>query len=394
MDVLGLMNSLLGKVQAVSDVNAGEIELATISLAFVIVCARSLHQAWANGHDRAVPFIKDQAVKFMIVVALAMPLPILNGSFITTFPQAVVSAGLGAASTGMPGGGNVASYVNSEVDQMRGKQSDLGASLEAAWRDLKNNTYLADMLSRPMTRGGDILAWLGLSALVFLCLLPFVLMSVGLGAIGFVQGLSLALLCLWVGLELTGCTNASEGMAGPLQIIKTCSTLAGDFIFKAVLIFTFLGVMISIVIKSVIYVLTFPFAFVNMAFEQRRNIFIDNCAKGFQIALSAVIAGIIFQVCLSAYTLFAANGGPVEAMQTQFVGAMPSGGWVDRLGWVVKSLMVSIVGPSVLCIPIARFLTKSGEIAAGLIGGGGFMSGTQFGSAFSGKMPGMSKYSR
>lgn len=399
MDMLALMNSLLGAVQSRISVNAAEIELATISLAFVIICARSLNQAWANGYDRAIPFMKDQATKFLIVVALAMPLPILGGSFITTFPQLVVSAGMSAAS-GSVAGGNFAATVNAEIDAMRSGEAELQERLARCWKDLRGDPRINRWLGG-IPSVGDIIYWIGMSVLVLCVLLPFILMSVGLGAIGLVQALALVLLSLWIGLEISAPIDpghpGAAAINGPLSLIAACSQLACDFVFKAVLIFTFLGVMISICIKSVIYVVLFPFAFVNMAFESRRQFFIDNIAKGFQIALSAVVAGIMFHVCLQAYVLFAASGGPVAAVQQQFLGPQPpyvNGGWIAPLGYVVKSLMISIVGPSALCIPIVRFMTKSGEVAAGLVGGGSFMGSTGLSGAIAGRVPGVGKQAR
>lgn len=401
--LIGIMNNILSSVDGVASglVKPNDIEVATIALAFVIICARIINTGWRDGYDRAVPFMKDQASKFLIVCALCMPLPILNGSFVTTFPKAVVTAGFEAAAAGnATGGQSVAKYVESTLSDSQNNEGAVYQKTGSLFSDFFKKSSWKDLIG--YTNLNVLFAWGLITLSLIICLLPvllpvfFVSGPLGLAVFG-----ASALLCAYVGLELAYPDAGTQGanMSTVLTLISDIASLIMTFIFKTVLIFTFYGVMISLVIKSVAYVITFPFALVNMAFENRRQIFIDNVAKGFSLALAAIIAGIMFNICLFGFKTFAGDSGFIKQAMLDYIGQKPNVGEADGMqaffsifGWVVRLLIASIAAPAALCIPIIRFLSKSEEVAAGLVGGGTFMGGTGFSQAFGSKIGGFRKY--
>jgi hypothetical protein len=372
-----------------------QISAAVIALAFIMSLIRITNEGWKSGHDKVIPFIKDQITKFAVVVVLCLPLGIVpgypNNSFLTAFPKAIMDAGFsttaGLLQSNALGDMGARYLANLPEDTTRKVNIAIGQH-ESDYQLQQLTSQVQQLTSSYLTQiqnnisFTNILAFIisGILALLFILimvLVPFIILIVTGGPIAI---LMLVVIVKLVFLVLFGAIAGVSGLVfgNVVSILGGLLTFLATFIFSNGITIVFYIVMISVVLKSTIYILTFPFSIVNLTFESRRNIFITHIAKGATYALTPVVAAIVYVVAVHGYALIVMDDGIFETFVTAFVGDIPETdpniGFgilvVEMLGWIAKLVMVSVMGPMIVLIPTIKLMAKSESFAADAIGQG------------------------
>lgn len=352
------------------------ISSLVIGLAFVMSCVRILGVMWSKGYDQTVPYFKEQLMKFVIVIALALPMNIgpIQGSFITEFPQLIIKGGFITAEQmfsqggvpsgtsggliGLPGGlrqkilqGRI-DYANDPRIQDLNKQLQDEASSMFGLRDVFSTKFF------------KVLVYTLLFSILSLPIIVILVVSGQWPAIAMVLTINFLM-------AVTAATNQSSmsGLVGGGTIITDLITAVVDFIFVATLTFTYYGVLISTLIKGVIYSLTFPFTILNMPFESQKAHFITGIVRIFTLAVTPIVAIVIFLVSALGYSYLTAPDGVVDQMIKTYVG-IPGGTFNDLIAWYFRWMFTVFFAPVAMCLPVARYMIMAPRIAGELLGSG------------------------
>lgn len=366
---------------------ANEVGYVVAAGAVVMALMKAVVVFWRHGHDQAVAFVRGQAAHVVLAVALAVPWPLLGGrSFMAWYPQAVIAAGW-----------KTASAVVGAVPEWGGKLSELPYNLHHRINEARNelerrSAELLDSLGgsefankglsfwdfiKAIGSGGvveavmRVLVGMLTSALVVLPLVvvllpvnPAVAVSVGLAVAGV------------LGAWLSGASTA-EGLEYLCEVSRALMRPIATTFFVNVLTFCYFGVLLSTVIKAVIYAVTFPISLIGVVFESRRHTLMESVWRGVCIALTPVVAGLVFGVACQFFVLATVEGGIVEKMMLTWVGSYgPELSFGEKVAYMFRVLVAPLFMGGLMVVPAARYVLQSSRIAAEVVGGAiGWASG-------------------
>ncbi|HOW55726.1 MAG TPA: hypothetical protein PLR60_13875 [Syntrophorhabdaceae bacterium] len=368
-----------------------QVAAIVTAIAFFMGSSRLAFLLYKKGHENIVPYLKDQAGRFIIICALCTPLPFLGGAdgkggtFIGTFPRMIISAGFAQAGDGK---------VFANLDSVKNRLATASAQQDLSEK-LKNIKETSPLM-------GVKIKWVDaikvrLAQLIFL--LPLIPPSACLAFFHSGLGVFMMMICYVVSEYMAviscgiGVNVDVEGMVFVLATVRElvrghAGAIAG-FLFYTSLIFAFTGVIIAAAIRAAVFSVTFPFSVINMAFDSRRDIFFQNIVKAFAIALTPIVAVNILQILVMAYDLFV-GGGIVSRMVDAYLfssmdklkdsGVLAVAG--EMYGFIFRLFIATVLAPAVLSIPALVFLIRSHRIASEAIGAG---LGCSIGSGRSGQ---------
>ncbi len=371
-DLLAQSSQLVAQVEQ-------QVAAIVTALAFFMGSSRIVFTLYKKGYENILPYVKEQASRFMIICALCTPLPFLGGAdgkagtFIGTFPRMVISAGFTQVGDGR---------IFANLDAVKAKLGrEMGSQeLSEKLTDIKETSPLA----------GVKIKWVDaikvrLAQLIFLLpLIPpsacLALFHPALGAfmmmISYVVSEYMAVISSGIGVNVD-----AGSMIFVLETVRELvrshiGTIAG-FLFHTLLIFTFTGVIVAAAVRAAVFCVTFPFSVITMAFDSRKEVFFQNIVKAFAIALTPIVAVNVLNVLVMAYNLCMGSGIALKMVE----GYLFSN--IDKLsdasvfqvagemyGFVFRLFIATVLVPAVLGIPALVFLMRSYRIASEAIGAG------------------------
>lgn len=200
--------------------------------------------------------------------------------------------------------------------------------------------------------------------LVLLPVNPMLAVSVGLGVAGV------------LGAWLSG-VSTGEGVDYLCEVSRTLMRPIATTFFVNVLTFCYFGVLLSTVVKAVIYAVTFPISLIGVVFESRRHTLMESVWRGVCIALTPVVAGLVFGIACQFFVLATAEGGIVEKMMLTWVGSYgPELSFGEKVAYMFRALVAPLFMGGLMVVPAARYVLQSSRIAAEVVGGAvGWASG-------------------
>ena len=371
-DLLAQSSQLVAQVEQ-------QVAAIVTALAFFMGSSRIVFTLYKKGYENILPYVKEQASRFMIICALCTPLPFLGGAdgkagtFIGTFPRMVISAGFTQVGDGR---------IFANLDAVKAKLGrEMGSQeLSEKLTDIKETSPLA----------GVKIKWVDaikvrLAQLIFL--LPLVppsaclaLFHPALGAfmmmISYVVSEYMAVISSGIGVNVD-----AGSMIFVLETVRELvrshiGTIAG-FLFHTLLIFTFTGVIVAAAVRAAVFCVTFPFSVITMAFDSRKEVFFQNIVKAFAIALTPIVAVNVLNVLVMAYNLCMGGGIALKMVEGYLFSNMDklSDASVfqvagEMYGFVFRLFIATVLAPAVLGIPALVFLMRSYRIASEAIGAG------------------------
>jgi hypothetical protein len=383
MDFANLYHDLLQRTSYLMSSYTAEIGSTAIALAFVMSLMRIGNEAWKSGYDKTMPFIKDQTAKFMVVVSLCFPLNIgpLQGSFITGFPQMVMNAGFETARGMIANGGNWSSQtlimlpagLDEKIRKLKQEQAATAAQKEQEFNQLwEGDEFKKDMeKNAKFSKIGTFLKGLAAGLIILLIMLPVLILlaSIG-GTAGLIAAGTLVVIVMSQMQSWADGTVAATPLA--FQLLKWALNEMAQFMFTSIATFSFFAVMITAAVKAVIHTLLFPISIINVSFEGRRQIFYNQIAKFISLALTPVVACIVFIVSAEAFALLSSKFGLIDVMQKIFVGAMPShdASIMSIVSWFFRFAIACLIAPAMLALPVAKLIWQSERFASEAVGQG------------------------
>ncbi len=384
MDFANLYSDLLGRTSYLMSAYANEIGSTAISLAFVMSLMRIGNEAWKSGYEKSMPFIKDQAAKFIVVVALCMPfnlIPGYNGSFITTFPQVVMESGFQTAKGIIANGGNwsastlimLPNNLDEKIRKLKAEQAQTAAQKEAEFNQLwESDEFKKDLeKNAKFSSIGTFIKGLAVAVIILAVMSPLLIALAMIGGIaGWIAAGTIVIIVLS---RMQGWADGTVAATPPaFELLKWALNEMAQFIFTSVATFSFYAVMITASIKAVIHTLLFPISVINVGFESRRQIFYSQIAKFISLALTPVVACIVFIVSAEAFTMLSGKFGLIEVMQRVFVGSTPShdAPVMQIVSWFFRFAIACLIAPAMLALPVAKLIWQSERFASEVIGQG------------------------
>ncbi|MDA8338673.1 MAG: hypothetical protein M0Z70_05170 [Nitrospiraceae bacterium] len=384
MDFANLYSDLLSRTSYLMSSYSNEIGSTAIALAFVMSLFRIGNEAWKGGYDKSMPFIKDQATKFLVVVALCMPfnlIPGYNGSFITTFPQVVMNAGFETAKGMVSAGGNwsastlimLPAGLDDKIRKLKQEQNATAAEKEKEFNALWDGDEFKKDMSKNATWGsiGTFLKGLAVAGLILLIMSPLL---IGLAMVGGIAGwIAAGTIVVIVLAQMQGWASGTVSVTPPaFELLRWALNEMAQIMFTSVSTFSFYAVMITAAVKAVIHTLLFPISVVNVGFESRRQIFYGQVAKFVSLALTPVVACIVFIVSAEAFAMLSGKFGLIEVMQRVFVGSTPAqdAPIMSIVSWFFRFAVACLVAPAMLALPVAKLIWQSERFAAEAVGQG------------------------
>ncbi|HBL24517.1 MAG TPA: hypothetical protein DDZ40_10440 [Deltaproteobacteria bacterium] len=371
-DLLAQSSQLVAQVEQ-------QVAAIVTAIAFFMGSSRIVFTLYKKGYENILPYIKDQASRFMIICALCTPLPFLGGAdgkagtFIGTFPRMVISAGFTQVGDGR---------IFANLDAVKAKLGKEMGSQELSEKltDIKETSPLA----------GVKIKWVDaikvrLAQLIFLLpLIPpsacLALFHPALGAfmmmIGYVVSEYMAVITSGIGVNVD-IGNMIFVLETVRELVRSYIGAIAGFLYHTLLIFTFTGVIVAAAVRAAVFCVTFPFSVITMAFDSRKEVFFQNIVKAFAIALTPIIAVNVLNVLVMAYDLCMGSGIALKMVE----GYLFSN--IDKLsdasvfqvagemyGFVFRLFIATVLAPAVLGIPALVFLMRSYRIASEAIGAG------------------------
>ena len=384
MDFANLYSDLLSRTSYLMSSYSNEIGSTAIALAFVMSLFRIGNEAWKSGYDKTMPFIKDQATKFLVVVALCMPInfiPGYNGSFITTFPQVVMSAGFETAKTMISSGGNwsastlimLPAGLDDKIRKLKQEQAATAAQKEAEFNQLwESDEFKKDLeKNAKFSSIGTFIKGLAVAVIILAIMSPLL---IGISFVGGMAGwIAAGTIVIIVMSRMQGWADGTAISTPPaFELLQWALNEMAQFMFTSVATFSFYAVMITASIKAVIHTLLFPISVINVGFESRRQIFYGQVAKFISLALTPVVACLVFIVSSEAFAMLSSKFGLIETMQRVFVGATPAhdAPIMSIVSWFFRFAVACLIAPAMLALPTAKLIWQSERFAAEAVGQG------------------------
>ncbi len=413
-----MFNQLTDAVGAVNTQVGSTVSATVIALGFIMSLIRVAYHAYEKGLDQWSIYARKQAMLFFIVVGLCIELPFLGGSFITSFPGLIIKAGFAGADPVFTESGLAASnYSESITAKLRAKAGgENGNKFSGQFADLASKiseatkTLFEDIRDsgKGWIPGFDgLVQVLKITVVAAAVFIPIGLMMLPLFMIHAVLACAMLLISFFVCFALASAfmiphmnMTAVQVLFGAIQsVIRTVMNELGLFMFCTALTFGFMGTMISLIIKSVIFCVTFPIAVINMAFERQITVFIQNVVKIFSLAITPFIIGVVFQVLIAAYGVVCTPGGAFDTVVSSYLWsnlnmANMQGATLDAClemyALLFRFFVAAFLAPSILVIPAITVLFQSHKIAGELLGSAvGYSTGLSQRFMRSGGVPGM-----
>lgn len=396
VDLVKAIDGVTGKVGAT-------VSATVVALSFMMSVIRVAYQAYEKGLDQWSVYAKKQVGVFLVVVGLCiqLPFPPYDGSFITSFPSMIIREGFKSVEPAFKESGlSAENYSESIINKLRqGKESKMPAASEKILKELKKQ--LPDLMLLIAKAGTSFIPTLGpmlmsVKALVVAgaLFLPFIPMMFPLFLVNAAFAGIMLFLSFFVCLVTAGAFVLPPGsddlktamvMFESIRIfVKGAMSELGLFMFVTALTFGFMGTMLSLIIKSVVFCATFPIAVVNMAFEKQQQVFIQNVVRIFSIAITPFIMGIVFQVLMAAYGTICQENGVFDRVVESYLWSNLNaanlqgdilGACMEMYGFLFRFFVAAFAVPAMLVTPAVVMLVKSGSVAEGLLGHGiGFLS--------------------
>lgn len=406
--------AIFQEVAGIMNYYKNEAAALVIALALIMSIVRALNVLITQGYDQFLPAVKKQGAMFMVVVFLCLPIFPGAETFLTYFPKTIITAGFNTADI-FVSSGTLSKYSTETKDTaflprgLTDKVSTARAAMNSGRDGLlerlkKIKNEKAGGWWQTLTGALTGTAMLGLLISVACFALVGVILLFSTAGVGIMVALSvggpLILTVIWTMCGLVGEAIAMGTMgadysagAGLGELSKslwdTLTVPVMSFIFINIVTFAFYGVIVSCIIKAVIFCVTFPLSVVTMAFEQSRGVFISNIQKAFAIAITPLIAAGVYGVVCASFLALSKSDGLVYQMLSAYLGTIEDGSVTALFSFFFRWLIVSFVGPTVLCLPIAKYIIQTPKIAQELVGAGvGYSSGL---SASAAKAGGFSK---
>lgn len=421
MSMFGEMfNQIISAVSAVSGKVGNTVSATVIGLSFIMSLIRVAYQAYEKGLDQWSVYAKKQTMLFLIVVGLCVQLPFFphNQSFITGFPGIIIRAGFTGAQTSFNESGltatNYGDSITAKLREASGNQDgdkfsgQVGNLFQQCGKAIQGQLDLAWKSGGGLIPGaGELMQTMKVLIVTAAVFIPIALMTLPLFMIHAVLGILMLLVAFLVCITVASAfvipnadMSAVKGVFGAIQqFIGMVMNELGLFMFSTALTFGFMGTMISLIIKSVIFCVTFPISIVNMAFEKQITVFIQNVVKIFSLAITPFIMGAVFQVLVAAYGAVCARGGVFDTIVTSYLwsninSANMQGGTLDAClemyALLFRFFVAAFLAPSILVIPAITVLFQSHKIAGELLGSAvGYSTGLSQRFMKSGGVPGM-----
>lgn len=385
MDFANLYSDLLARTSYLMSNYVNEISSTAIALAFVMTLFRIGNEAWKSGYDKTMPYLKDQAGKFIVVVALCMPMNIIpamgNHSFITGFPQMVMNAGFETAKTMIANGGNwsastlimLPAGLDEKIRKLKQEQAATAAQREQEFYQLwDSNEFKKDMeKNSTWSRIGTFLKGIAVALLILLIMSPILILLASIGGMaGLIASGTIVVIVL---AQMQGWASGTQAATPPaFQLLQWALSEMAQFMFTSIATFSFFAVLITASIKAVIHTLLFPISVVNSAFESRRQIFYSQIAKFVSLALTPVVACLVFIVSAEAFAMLSSKFGLIDVMQKVFVGATPptDAPIMQIVSWFFRFAVSCLMAPSMLALPVAKLIWQSERFASEAVGQG------------------------
>ncbi len=369
-----------------------------ILLMVVISAVRVGWIAYQQGYEQATIIFRQRLGFLALVLALCLPSPLLGGySFLSWFPKATISGGFYTANKLIYIGklghwGKTASKKDNALlhlpenlqdefkkysDELKNRMSTLKQAIKS---DEKIQTYAKDMEGSHGVLSSSFWRVLKATAIYFLTiilLIPLLLVGVFLLSIPAVGTILFGALVVFTQIvALLASLKFGYGVeaVGKYDLISyffhALMNALGSGIFVGIIIFGFYGVLLSTLVKGIIYAVTFPITAVHLAFDSQRQVFIGHILKGLQIAITPIVAAVIFAVSCEAYNTLLTSG-IYNAMRNAFIGNPENvHTFWGLITWAFRSLSATFITGGIISIPIARYIIQSGRVAHELLGQG------------------------
>lgn len=316
---------LLDTMQSAAAGLAQMISGIIIALAFLVGVGKSLYALFESrsggGVEAFQATARHQAGVFLIIVAVTFPLPGLPGGIVGSFPAVMIKSGFVTAekfTSHLPaefqlpfdklGQGVDAKIKKTDTRPMQG----FSEGFEKKYMEIVvQDRNVTEKMHEAMSWSGQICrfilqffiaaAWaLAMWGLFFWC--PAAALSLSIAG-WFAAGL-FATWILFPGLQIS---------ADPLIQIVTYATdyvlrWACDFIFYTLIYFTFVAMMISYCIRSVLFCITAPLSLVTVPFDSKRRVFVDVLWRAIAMALVPVMIAVTLSLVTYAYSTLISSG--------------------------------------------------------------------------------------
>jgi len=385
----GVLEQLLASLQGVLDHIATQVSLLVMALALIVFTIRLVSILFKEGYDRFVPQFREHLLKFMVILGLCLPIsipPMSGNSVITAFPKLIIFSGFSTADQLM---GSIPSAAKGD-----GTLAGMPVGLTAKLREIRGEEpfNFEDMITKagqiakamlPAVDAFDTLTvlWKGNGLKVLFYAIGIIIVMIPVGVVLWLVGGPFALpILVMMGAMALGMlasvadlgTVAAGDTSLAQDLLKTITRTMADYIFVSVLTFSFYGVLFSAIIKGTIYAITFPISIVTLPFESQKGHFYSHVVRSFQLALTPVLAAVIFAVALYGYAFITKAGGPFDQMINVFVdrGSVPGGGFWEFVMYFFRWIFAILVAPIAMAATIAKYMLQVPRIASELIGTG------------------------
>ncbi|MBT9166689.1 MAG: hypothetical protein DDT19_00013 [Syntrophomonadaceae bacterium] len=400
MNLLGVFDTLLKQFRDIIQHFSQEISIMAIVLVILISVIRGVGEIFSKGYDHFMPFMKSQVNKVVIIIALSLPLgfaPFNNASFITKFPELVITIGFNAAysmtdkivskgiliKTADRSGDSMVDLaygLREKLGDRRGGKTD-AESVEAmkVEQERIRQTGIVREISIWEPKGiiamfiafalllviGIFVAWPLIP--LFVVVAPLAIVTVVLLFFILVE----IILCLFFGAAI------GETMRLIQMLIEYVLWAVVDWAVILTITFAFFAVLISTTIRGVIFSVLFPLSLINLSMESQKQVFFRNVMTAFHIALIPVVAVIILAISLNAYAVLTREDGIVFRMVDAFVKGSGNDGVLDAIAMLARWVFAIFITPVFLALPIARYVGQSSKIVGEFLGStaGGWTSG-------------------
>jgi hypothetical protein len=384
-DFSTIFNNLVTSLGNLITYFGDQVASLAIGLAFIMSCIAVANVFWSKGYDAAIPAFKDQIAKFILVVALCLPINIgiLSGSFITQFPKLILAGGYitanafiaNSVATNDKGGDTLILLPMNLRERLNAIQAinpdQLALDVADATKTMQDDHAGAFSTLMGFISGDQIkvyLIWIALLIVTFPAISAAAVLG---GPVGWAIAAFIIIMTEFIAALIVNPSNYNCNVIGALVVSLT--TAVANFLFVAVLTFTYYGVLISVLIKGLIFTIAFPITILTMPFESLKKHFVTAIVNIFAIALTPVIAVVIFVVATEGFAQLTQVDGVVAAMIKAYVGdlsAIPTGDVGGLIAWFFRWLSACFIAPAVLCYPIARYMAQAPMLATQIIGQG------------------------
>lgn len=336
-----LLDTMQSAAAGIADMVSGVI----IALAFLVAVAKclfALYESKGSGTEAFTATVKHQGAMFLIVVAMTYPLPGLPGGAAGSFPAMMVKSGFITAekfTAHLPaefqlpfdqlGQGVDAKIKKTAVAPMEGFSDGFRKKYgEIVGQEKEVAQGMAKVLSWPDKITKYCLQFLIASAWAVAMWALFFWCPGAAAALSIAGWFAAGLFATWMmfpDLQIS---------ADPLIQVITYATdyivrWACDFIFYTLIYFTFVAMMISYCIRSVLFCITAPLSLVTVPFDSKRRVFIDVLWRAIAMALVPVMIAVTLSLITYAYSILVSSGMMNQIREGYLTGGFTKEGFLS-----------------------------------------------------------------